>query len=168
MKKILTLCLTVALTTGFTSCTKEGPAGPAGAQGNANVHSKTITINPSSWYHVGTSGSSGDGFEADLTNTDITSAIASSGAVLSYISSDNSTWFSLPQTAPFSTWSESINIFYSTGSISVVIQDSDFLTVAPGAPLYLKMVTVANAGMVEHSTTDWSNYQEVSALYNLD
>jgi hypothetical protein len=168
MKKILTLCLAVALASGFTSCTKEGPAGPAGATGNANVHSKTITINPSEWYQIGTQGSSGDGYRADKADADITSAIVNSGAVLAYISSDNTTWFSLPQTAPFATWSESINILYSTGTVSVVVQDSDFLTVAPGTPLYLKVVTVASSGMVEHSSTDWSNYEEVSALYNLD
>ena len=165
MKKVLTLSLLITFSIGIFSCSKEGPAGP---QGNANVHSRTITISPSDWYHVGTAGSAGDAYRADKSDADITSSIASSGAVLAYVSSDNATWFSLPQTAPFATWSESINIVYSSGTVSTIIQDSDFLTVAPSAPLYLKVVTVANSGMVEHSTTDWSNYQEVSALYNLD
>jgi len=63
----------------WTSCNQEGPEGPAGLDGNANVTA-------SQWYSPTTwDGTSGDWY-FDITNTAISLDIVESGAILAYVS----------------------------------------------------------------------------------
>ena len=75
----------------FASCTKQGPTGPQGAQGNANVTSNSYTI---------TSWTTGNYFYyTNLSVPALTSSILNSGAIEVYWSIDGGTsWNRLPKT----------------------------------------------------------------------
>jgi hypothetical protein len=80
--KILSFFAVVAAFT-FIGCTgSEGPQGPAGTDGNANVIASTW-YTPTSW-----AGQSGDWY-FDLSNANITKDIVESGVVLAYVSLPN-------------------------------------------------------------------------------
>ena len=93
MKKLPIACFCFFLIF-LSSCTKEGPQGPAGV---GNLKSKTIAINPSDWQW----NSSQLAHYVDVPFDAINSSLISNGAVLGYLdgSFDGvNGWFSLPFT----------------------------------------------------------------------
>lgn len=170
MKKVKTLLLSTILVVMFNGCAKDGetgPAGPAGKDGNSNVHSQTFNINPSQWYHVGVNGQAGDGYQTDETCSLITTDILNSGAVLVYYSTNNSLWNSLPLTVPYSGFSQSILVQYSLNQISFIVADSDNNTVQPAVVIYFKVVVMSSTQKVSNPNINWNNYNEVQAVFNL-
>ena len=99
LRLLLAALMLIGLST-LQSCTKEGPAGPAGVQGPAgvgNLQSKQVTINPSDWQW----NSSQLAYYVDVPFDAINSTLLSNGLVSGYMdgSFDNvSGWFSLPFT----------------------------------------------------------------------
>ncbi len=67
------------LTLVFSGCSQEGPQGPAGLDGNANV-TASPWYSPTAW-----DGTSGDWY-FDITNSAISQDIVESGAILAYVS----------------------------------------------------------------------------------
>jgi len=63
----------------LTGCSQEGPQGPAGLDGNANVIASPW-YSPAAW-----DGSSGDWY-FDISNSEISQDIVESGAILAYVS----------------------------------------------------------------------------------
>ena len=82
MKNIKISYLACALIFVLSGCSKDGETGPQGiagtngANGNANVHSKSFTI--TSWTYLG------DYYYANITDVDITQAILDKGVVIVY------------------------------------------------------------------------------------
>jgi hypothetical protein len=160
MKKIYVMALlsTVILING---CKKEGPAGPAGKDGNANVQSSTITFSTWNWDAV-------NKFEySDFTWSAITPAIANTGTVLVYLST-SAGWTPLPRTIyPSTTYSESQRYTYKTGAFTIVVQDSDLTPPAALGTWTIKVLAIESRVMLNNSDVDWANYEKVKERFKL-
>lgn len=90
----------------FFSCKKEGPAGPAGADGNANVRSGTVSLTNANWkwnsfWALTTSTGSSTIYStryADINTELLTQEIADKGSVQVFFKPSNDGWVSLPFT----------------------------------------------------------------------
>lgn len=148
------------------ACTKEGPTGPQGATGNANVRSTTFTVNPGDWYAFGTSGQVGYGFAAEEQVSIITGEIANTGSVLLYVST-GSGWAALPFTVPLGSWSSSFTYQYQAGAVRIEMYDSDLLTVPPGNTQTYKVLAIASSGMPV-VPIDLHDYEAVADYYDIE
>lgn len=159
IKTISALLLLVTMTL-FSSCKKEGPAGPAGKDGNANVVSSTITS--SSWAYAAPS------WVITFTNPAITQEIINSGAVLVYLKVGNS-YNQLPLTFyPSSDYSTTIEVSTFVGGLSLFWTDSDLIQpINPGSRTF-KVVVIAASGRIQNPNVDYSNYEEVKSTFNLE
>ena len=84
VKTYLKLLFIIAVVvSGFilTSCGKEGPQGPAGNDGNANVYSKTFVV--TSWDQ------NSSNYFSDFYIASLTSDVHDNGAVIVYFSNNN-------------------------------------------------------------------------------
>jgi len=124
-KMILTAAVFAAIL--FTGCAKDGDpgaAGPAGADGNANVMVKTITV--STWTAVGST------WTATINDADITADIVIDGLVPVYINTVNG-FSALPYVVyPSSNYFRTYSAMVDPGVITIKIQDSDLIL--PGNP----------------------------------
>lgn len=146
----------------FTRCTKEGPEGPAGKDGNANVKSSTVTFSNWTW-------DSGNSYMyVDFTWSAITSSIVNSGALLIYVNT-TSGWAQLPRTIyPSASYSESQRFTYNVGSFRIIVQDSDFLQPTPALGTWtIKVVAIEASARKANPDLDWSNYNDVKERFNL-
>jgi hypothetical protein len=157
-KTISKLLLLVTITF-FSSCKKEGPAGLAGKDGNANVVSSTITS--SSWAYTAPSWATTFDYPA------ITQDIINSGAVLVYLKVGNN-YNQLPLTFyQTSSYSSTIEVSTFVGGLSLLWTDSDLTQPNnPGSPTF-KIVVIASSGMIQNPNVDYSNYEDVKATFNL-
>ena len=161
MKKTI-LILTAFFALTITSCKKDDDS-------NFQPKASTLlfTLYNNNWGHIGTSGSAGDGYEADLLATNITTEIAATGTVLCYISFNNSSWVQLNYTVPFDTYSESWDGSFSAGHYIIDVLDSDHLTLNPGGPVYCRVVTLNNVARMKNPNVDYTKYEEVKRAFNL-
>jgi hypothetical protein len=158
IKTITSLVLLVTMTI-FSSCKKEGPAGPAGEDGNANVVSSTITS--SSWAYTAPS------WAISFTYPAITQDIINSGAVLVYIKVGNN-YSQLPLTFYQSaSYSSTIEVSTFVGGLSLFWTDSDLTQPNnPGSQTF-KVVVIAASGLIQNPNVDYSNYEEVKSTFNI-
>ena len=166
MKKLIILSILFSVLT-FTSCKKDDDSGLQPKGNYPEVSTLLFSLTSANWGHVGTAGTSGDGYVADLLATNITADIAATGTVLCYVSPDNATWLQLNYTIPFSTWSESWIGFFSTGHYGIEVMDSDFLTQMPTGTTYARLITMTHTARLQNPNVDLSNYNEVKKAFNL-
>ena len=166
MKKLIILSLLFSVLT-FTSCKKDDDSGLQPKGNYPEVSTLLFTLTSANWGHFGTAGSAGDGYEADLLATNISSDIASTGTVLCYISFDNSLWAQISFTLPFSTWIESWTGSFKAGHYLIDIQDSDFFTQLPTSTIFARVVTLTHTARIQNPNVDLSNYNEVKKAFNL-
>jgi len=149
MKKITLLTLAtflfISLTTG---CTKEGPEGPAGKDGNANVKSIEFTIYSHEWVYE----SQGNFYLTAKLLPEIDQDVADNGAVLLYYKADDNMYIALPAG----------NLFfgYDVGNIAI------FSSTEQESTNIFKAVIIH--GSPDASAVDVTNYNEVSNYYGLD
>jgi hypothetical protein len=181
MKSKSKIIMFVACITILISCAKDGddgatgPVGPQGATGNTGTPGpgasvQTVVVSASDWVHIGTVGQSGDGYQAVKSFSIITSDIVSNGAILVFSVTDTTAsaiCYPVPHTEPYSTWTRHWTFIYSLGSVTYKCQDSDFTTINPGGPGYLRVVTIPGSARPAHPIVDITNYSEVKAAYNL-
>ena len=161
INKLKTIFSLLILTSSliFSSCTKEGPVGPAGKDGNANVVSSTLTN--VSWDEDGNT------WVINLTYPAITQEIINSGAVLVYIGGNNS-YTQLPFTIYSSDeYSTSFNYAVSVGSIQIECSDSDLILPQQPGNVNIKVVVIASSQKHLIQDTDVSNYNEIKDALNL-
>jgi hypothetical protein len=146
----------------FTACKKEeGPAGPAGKDGNANVKSMMITVNQLEW------NGDGYGYSAEKPCSIITPAIAESGAVMCYYKEDD-TYVPLPASINYLAQYTTHMLFaYTPGNIEFFTQDDDGLTPSPDQAIF-KVVAISSAGMQLNPDLDINNYYEVKQAFDLE
>ena len=160
--RITILVITVLFVSILPGCKKEGPPGPAGKDGNANVKSTTHTF--SNWYW-----NSSYAYDyADFTWGEITSDIVNSGSVFVYLSDGIGGWIPLPRTVfPSSSYSQSQRYVYYQGGFSIIVQDSDLTQ--PGNPgtWTIKVLSVAGSVRTANPDLDWNNYEAVKTALNL-
>lgn len=180
MKKMIIMA--VSLLVLASSCTKTGPTGPQGTAGTNGTNGSNGTNGADG--ANGTNGVNGNanvvaGFgniaAADwlwsasayydyvtLNDAQITSAIASNGAVCVFLQ-NGSSYLPLPYTYINSSVGNYWSFFYTTGSITFTYQRSDLVNVNPGAQ-YFKVVCIAASQRAAHPHTNWKNYDEVMAV----
>lgn len=139
-------------------CSKKEIAGPAGAQGpqgNANVHSQTITVIPSEWsYYIAASYCS-----VTLPVAIITDDIVATGAVMVYESYDHGTsWSGMPNT-----FQNIQHVFdFQSGELKILF----FNQSPPEYPVDFRVVTISSSGMIP-SDVDVTNYEDVKNYFGL-
>ncbi len=134
-------------------CAKDGVEGPRGPQGNANVHSQIITVNPSDWtnsfgYHI-----------VGLQVASITSDIVATGAVMVYSSYEGTSWVALPYT--LSAVDHSYE--YDAGAVQVRYEGGEAIAI----PTTFKVITLSSSGMIP-SDLDLTDYDAVKDYFKLE
>jgi hypothetical protein len=141
-------------------CTKEGPIGPAGNDGNANVVSSTFSS--SNWVYSAPSWSLTHFYSA------ITQEIIDKGAVLVYLKTGQA-YSQLPITIYTSTnYSTSIEVASFVGGVKLFWTDSDLTQPNNPGNLEFKIVVIAASGLAQNPNLDFTNYEEVAQAYNLN
>ena len=164
MKKIGTLMLGLLVATTFLGACKkkEGPAGPAGADGNANVKSVTVSTVAADW-----SGDGVVGYSITLSTPIITADIVATGAVLCYLE-EYGTTYALPYSYLYNGYTRHMLFEYETGSVTVLRRDDDGATTNPGvSDAKIKVVAISSSGLIQHPNVDYSNYEEVKEAFEL-
>lgn len=147
----------------FTSaCKKEGPVGPAGADGNANVRSEIISVLSSHW----------DGgaslYTAVESSNVITENIFSTGAVLCYLrSGDGNVYTPLPFSINYGSYTTHMGFEYVVGEIAFFFQDDDALTPAPGNRTF-KVVAIESRTLEANPEITDMDYADAMRVLGLD
>jgi hypothetical protein len=152
----------LTILTFVSGCKKEGPPGPAGQDGNANVKSSTITFSNWTW-------DSNNSYEyADFTWSAITPAINNSGTVLVYLYTASG-WAPLPRAVSLSSsYIQSQRYVYSTGAFRIIVQDSDLIQPLPLGTWTIKVLAIESSVRKANPNLDWSNYNAVRATLHLN
>jgi hypothetical protein len=146
------------------SCTKEGPSGQNGTDGNANVKSVTIEVLVSDW--LPNTATSATGYYSNYSLASITADIANKGIVMGYLQASNGSWLAMPWTNFYASYSKLHNYAYGTGYFQTQVKDSDLRSVRPTATLTVKVVIIEANGV--KGNVDHTNYLAVRRAYNLD
>ena len=159
------LSLSFFLSSIFFSC--QGPEGPQGLDGNANVISINYLILASDWQEVGKPGEVGFLLAVDLDVPEITQDIVDHGLVLAYYrATDSDPWTALPFTRishdpPFS---EKFDFIYDRSFVGLTSMATD----RGGTPYEGTVrLIVAEAIPVGKTSIDYANYEEVAAYLDL-
>lgn len=155
-----TLILSVIIMAVFNSCQKEGPVGPAGTDGNANVQSSTVWI--TTWYYTAPS------YYADIYYAAITQDIIDRGAVLVYVETGTNTWSQLPLTFyTSSTYSSTLEVVSSPNNVRIFWTDSDLAQPLTPPTLRFKIVVIAASGMPLYNSLSTKNYETIQETFDL-
>jgi hypothetical protein len=156
-KSIFTGILVVGLFT-FNSCVKDGPVGPQGPQGNANVQSSAVTVTQWSWNTTYSYSS------ANITVPALTPDIVDRGAVMVYIYNGSTTWEALPFSSVISAGvTTHYEFVYTDNQVTIIISNSD-LSIPNLQTSTFKIVCIAASIMTKHPNTNWKNYSEVQKV----
>lgn len=144
------------------ACKKEeGPVGPQGPTGNANVKSQIITVLASEWENEGPTYSF-------ITSCDvITEEIAESGAVMCYQKRDD-IYTALPISGIFEgdTVTTHIGFEHKVNEIYFFVQAAEGNTPAPGKRTF-KVVAIESSAIAANPGMDINNYEEVKETLDL-
>ncbi|MGY6560946.1 MAG: hypothetical protein ACXITV_02455 [Luteibaculaceae bacterium] len=169
MKKLILIFTVLMLGALFlvSSCTRE-VEGPPGRDGNANVNSRTVTINPNDWIIDGNSQI------ADIIMPTLTADILNNGAVLAYMEFGSNIWLHLPTTIQLFDEQAEENFFVtlevesSIGLVSIYWSELDleFLASNPGTQRF-RIVTIGGNSLRESPEVDFSNYNQVKEVFQI-
>ncbi|MEN9304243.1 MAG: hypothetical protein RL264_2672 [Bacteroidota bacterium] len=148
------------IVSSLVACTKEGPQGPAGANGNANVVSATITS--SAWVFNDPSWVIAFSYPA------ITQDIIDKGAVLVYIRT-GSEYRQLPFTFyEDDTYSSSFEVSTYLGGVKIIRTDSDLIEPENPGNLTFKVVVISASGLSQNPNIDFKDYNAVKQAFKLN
>lgn len=140
-------------------CTKEGPIGPAGADGNANVVSSSFSS--SNWVF------GSPNWSLVLVYSAITQEIIDNGAVLVYLKNGQS-YLQLPLTIyPTANYSTSLEVASFVGGVKIFWTDSDLVQPNNPGNREFKVVAIAATGLAQNPDLDYTNYEAVKQAFNL-
>jgi hypothetical protein len=167
MKTVKTYLLLAIIVSFVTACKKEGPPGPAGKDGNANViSSNTVTLN--FWNTVYDDGTEFT-YSSNLTWAEITQDIRDRGLVIAYLK-DNSTssWYAMPYSYSGDGYGYTFNYDFNVGTANIYYEGYDN-TGSPGASALngvftVRLVAVPASVRIANPNVDWTSYEEVSRL----
>jgi hypothetical protein len=151
----------------FTSCTKDGPAGPqgpAGTNGAANVSVNNVVATPSNW----TADGNGGWYNIVTNNSFSTSNDLTKCSVSLFLSNDNSNWQALPFVG-YITGQADVNYTYNSTTITVFYDaQTGVASIAqPTSNTYFKAVIIPPAARLANPNVNLHNWAELSAAYNL-
>lgn len=155
----------------FSSCKKEGPAGPAGKDGNANViSSNTLTLtNWSTTFDNGTEFL----YSSTINWPSITQAIKDEGVVMIYIRTSASTnWTALPYSESGNGYSDAFNFEIGVGQVFIDFDGYDS-SGSPGASALngvftIRMVAIPSSERKANPNVNLLDYNAVKAAYHLE
>ena len=167
MNKIKLLTIGFCTLLMMNACKKEGPPGPAGADGNANViSSNTVTLN--FWNTVYDDGTEFT-YSSSLTWSEITQDIRDRGLVIAYLK-DNTTsaWYAMPYSYSGDGYGYTFNYDFNVGTANIYFEGYDN-SGSPGASalsgLYtVRLVAVPASVRLANPDIDWTSYEQVSKL----
>lgn len=167
MKTTKTYLILAFVVSFLSACKKEGPPGPAGQDGNANViSSNTVTLN--NWSTVYDDGTEYT-YSANLTWSEITQDVRDRGLVIAYLK-DNSTsaWYAMPYSYSGDGYAYTFNYDFNIGTANIYNEGYDNLG-SPGASALnglftIRLVAVPAAIQEANPDIDWTNYEQVSRL----
>ena len=160
MKKLFSLFVLSLWMISLLSCTKEGPAGPKGEDGNANVKTYKYTIKTDEWQ------GSGGNYYHEESIPEITEDIYENGDVRVYIKSNNSEQY---QALPY-TWISNPNYqyiakyWYGVGSLKIQVVFNDPNNTVTW-DFEVKVVIIE--GNAVNKNVDYNNYESVKIYYGL-
>ncbi len=127
----------------------EGPTGPAGDDGNANVKTDIIRVYSSEWgYDSGMYG-------VDLNSSILTQDIIDNGAALLYWEIGNGMWMALPiDGVYYGVMEETVGIIASSYTFTESTQT-------------FKLVAIAGVELAKHPNLDLSSHDQVNAVFEL-
>ena len=154
--------IVVAVIFSFSSCKKEeGPQGPPGKDGNANVKTQIITVTPGEW------NTNNSTLYVIKDVSIITSDIANSGAVMVYLKATNSSSYqALPYTWPGNN-ERIMRFWYSKGSLEIDIYEENGPASTPTSTYTFKVVAIEGNLAEKNTNVNYNNYNEVKEYYNL-
>lgn len=164
--KYFTLIFSLLLLVSFSAC--EGPVGPAGPKGNANVISINYLVLESDWTEVGKPGDEGFFLAVDLDVPEITQDIVDNGLVLAYYrANDNDPWTALPFTriSHNPEFIEKFDFIYDFEFVGLQSMASDRGGTPYGGTV---RVIIASAIPVGKTSIDYENYEEVADYLELN
>lgn len=168
MKKVSLIILAVFAALSFNSC--RGPVGPVGPEGNANVASSTLTIYSNDWRWDNGS------WRVDVDYAAINANINNYGAVLVYME-NGGTWRQIPMTFYYSQINdEGYEVFFSSslevstyqGGVSIFWTENDFYDGYRPDTHRFKIVAIAASLYNERQDVDYSNYEAVKTVFQLN
>jgi len=161
--KLFKPLLASLIISALSSCEKEileGPQGPPGPGGNANVQSDTYTV--FNWLY------NDPFYYADVFIPHITEDIIRDGAVLVYAETDPNTYSQLPLTFYQSDdYSTSLEVISSITQIRLIWTDSDLTEPIEPPELNIKVVCIASSELVIHPKVNYLDYEEVKRTFHL-
>jgi len=163
MNKIA-LCLFATCLLVFNACKKtgsQGPQGPAGQNGNANViGTAPFTVGATAttmWTY------SSNVYSATFVDSDITPGVVYSGVVEIYKQYPaDSSWTNLPDINGDVT---TVYNFYDYGFVISVLTTDGTTTPNPGNVTF-RAVIIPSSLRLSHPNTNWKNYNEAVAVLN--
>ncbi len=163
--KNLVFILLIGLTIVFVGCEKEGPTGPAGADGtdgNAHVVSKTFVVYSTEWEEYQASGYTI--YEVTKDFTEVTTEMVANGAIIAYMKNEDF-YVALPWTVSINNFSVSYSYGFSDGYVSLSAIYNQEIT--GGEPTTKEYKVVFIDGMPPTSL-NLNDYESVKEFYNLE
>ncbi len=167
MKTAKIYILLVTIVSLVTACKKEGPAGPAGKDGNANViSSNTLTLN--NWITVYDDGTEFT-YSSNLTWGEITQEVRDGGLLITYLKDNTtSTWYAMPYSYAGDGYGYTFNYDFNIGTANIYYEGYDN-SGSPGANALnglftIRLVAVPPAIREANPNIDWNSYEQVSKL----
>jgi len=172
MKKVTKIAMLVLIagllsTVGCTKEGKQGVAGVNGKNGNANVQTTILVANNASNWMWNSGGSWRQASWSGINQLSLTNI--SSGAVMLYQEDGGGGYLPLPVTIKYNGKIESNWFTFGTGSLTVVVQNTDNSDPIANIPLpaRYKLVVIPSAARRANPEVDLMNYQEVKSFYQL-
>ncbi len=162
MKKLSILLLSISF---LSACEKEvlieGPAGPRGEPGNANVRSGTYEV--SEWVYDELSYNYVGEIEVPFVSEDI----IANGAILVYARTSENSYSQLPITFFPMGYSTTIEVVSIPGKVQLYWYDSDFTRPVPPFVNTFKVVAIESYELFVESGVDSSDYEALKREFQL-
>ena len=161
MKTTKLTILSLAIVAGvLSSCKKKTTEGPAGKDGNANVHSFTFSTTSSAWTLNNKT------YNATFTLESIDASILSSGTVNVFLGDGTgSRWTAMPVTQQGIQYNYSISI-HTVGVGMSSASDANPPLSNPGVQQF-RVIVISGSARMAHPNVNLNNYNEMKRTFNL-
>ena len=120
-----------------------------------------VVVMPTDWVEYSIGGNPDHSYTFNKSIPDITTDVINNGTVLGYIKSSGN-YYALPYIQTSVNNMFITNYYYSEGSITIVIKESDLFTSVPFDPVAFRFVVLSSVEKNMLSHIDINNYYEVS------
>ncbi|MCX7862425.1 MAG: hypothetical protein N2449_05460 [Bacteroidales bacterium] len=158
---LLGVIITVSL---FQACKKEqGPQGPPGKDGNANVTAKVVNINQNDWI------SGNKIWYVDILDTRITESVINNGMVKIFMesSSQSGVWLNLPWFEVYEDYTSIYNFNCGINAVRIFKEDTDAeMPSNPGFKKF-KIVVIDGVSYKKYKEVNYNDYNSILQNFNV-